>query len=164
MSSLAQRLFPSPIGTLRLVATDSALTGVYFPSEARSAAPDARPVAAHPVLDQAARELEQYFEGKRRTFSSPLAAAGTPFQREVWDALAAIPFGQSRSYAEIATAIGRSRAVRAVGAANGANPLSIFVPCHRVIGADGKLTGYGGGLPAKAWLLGHERKVAASFP
>ena len=122
------------------------------------------PVAAHPVLDQAARELEQYFEGKRRTFSSPLAAAGTPFQREVWDALAAIPFGQSRSYAEIATAIGRSRAVRAVGAANGANPLSIFVPCHRVIGADGKLTGYGGGLPAKAWLLGHERKVAASFP
>jgi methylated-DNA-[protein]-cysteine S-methyltransferase len=163
MSRSAQTLVPSPIGTLRLVATDAALTGVYFPSEDGAAAPEARAVAAHPVLDQAARELDEYFQGKRRSFSTPLAGAGTAFQREVWRALGDIPFGQCRSYAEIAAAIGRPRAVRAVGAANGANPLSIFVPCHRVIGADGKLTGYGGGLPAKAWLLDHERKVAATF-
>jgi methylated-DNA-[protein]-cysteine S-methyltransferase len=162
MSALAARLFPTPIGTLRLEATDSALIGVHFPSEARSPAPEARLVAAHPVLEQAARELEEYFRGQRRTFSIPLAATATAFQRDVWAALAAIPFGQCRSYAEIAAAIGRPRAVRAVGAANGANPLSILVPCHRVIGADGQLTGYGGGVRAKAWLLAHERSVSAS--
>jgi methylated-DNA-[protein]-cysteine S-methyltransferase len=102
------------------------------------------------------RQLADYFEGRRRVFDLPLSPEGTPFQKEVWRALVEIPYGECASYSEIARRIGRRDAVRAVGAANGANPIAIVVPCHRVIGRDGSLTGYGGGLPLKRWLLDHE--------
>jgi methylated-DNA-[protein]-cysteine S-methyltransferase len=152
----AQKVVPSPIGPLRLFATDAALGAVMFAND-RLTPPPSRAVEAHPVLDLAARELAEYFTGARRTFTTPLDAAGTEFQRAVWRALLDIPFGETRSYADVARALGRPSAVRAVGAANGRNPLPIIVPCHRVIGTDGSLTGFGGGLPAKRWLLGHER-------
>jgi O-6-methylguanine DNA methyltransferase len=108
------------------------------------------------------RALDAYFKGELKAIETlPVATDGTPFQREVWRALRTIPAGETRSYGELAAAIGRPAACRAVGAANGTNPVGIVVPCHRVIGANGKLTGYGGGLPNKEWLLDHERKFAA---
>ncbi len=106
---------------------------------------------------QLGRELTEYFAGRRRSFDTPLDLVGTPFQRDVWQALLQIPYGQTRSYAEQAHSIGRPRATRAVAAANGNNKISLVVPCHRVIGSDGSLTGYGGGLPRKTWLLALER-------
>jgi methylated-DNA-[protein]-cysteine S-methyltransferase len=112
------------------------------------------------VLALAARQLAEYFAGDRRVFELPLAHAGTQFQQLVWRALVAIPFGETRSYGEIARAIGRPAASRAVGAANGKNPFAIVVPCHRVIGASGELTGYAGGMAAKRWLLAHEGRAA----
>ena len=102
------------------------------------------------------RQLAEYFQGRRKVFDLALAPGGTPFQKEVWSAVVGIPYGESASYSEIARRIGRRDAVRAVGAANGANPISIVIPCHRVIGRDDSLTGYGGGLPLKRWLLDHE--------
>jgi AraC family transcriptional regulator of adaptative response/methylated-DNA-[protein]-cysteine methyltransferase len=111
-------------------------------------------------IAQIEAELAAYFDGSSMRFETPLARLGSPFQRAVWDALLAIPPGQTRSYAELARAVGRPRAVRALGQANGANPFAIVVPCHRVINADGALGGYGGGLPRKRWLLDHERKFA----
>lgn len=107
-------------------------------------------------LRQAVQELQRYFAGEKVSFSCRLDLQGTPFQVSVWQALRKIPYGETRSYAEIAQATGRPAAVRAVGAANGANPIAIIVPCHRVIGSDGTLTGYGGGLPTKSWLLSLE--------
>lgn len=159
MSSLVQKWVSSPLGRLRLVATGEALAGVYFPAHRRAPSLVARDATTHGVLDLAARELAEYFRGERRAFSTPLAAHGTEFQRAVWRALAAIPFGERRSYAQLAREAGHARAIRAVGAANGMNPLSLFVPCHRVVGADGGLTGYAGGVEAKQWLLAHEQRV-----
>ena len=144
---------PSPLGLLRLVAHADELVGVYLPDQDAPAAPH----FASPVLSDAAAQLAEYFAGHRRTFDLPLAPQGTGFQQLVWTALLAVPFGQTRSYGQIASAIGRPAASRAVGAANGSNPIAIIIPCHRVIGSSGKLTGYGGGLPTKAWLLEHER-------
>jgi methylated-DNA-[protein]-cysteine S-methyltransferase len=109
------------------------------------------------VLERTAEQLAEYFAGERREFDLPLAARGTGFQEIVWRALLAIPFGETCSYGEIAKAIGRPSASRAVGAANGRNPISIIIPCHRVIGSTGELTGYGGGMDNKRWLLDHER-------
>ena len=109
--------------------------------------------------EQTRAELEEYFEGRRHTFDIPLAPNGTDFQRSVWRALTAIPYGQTISYAELARRVGNEAAVRAVGAANGRNPIPVIVPCHRVIGSDGSLTGFGGGLPRKKWLLQHERAL-----
>ena len=137
----------------------AALVGVYFPVHAHVDAATTsavREVESDEALDYAARELAEYFAGRRRAFSTPLAAQGTDFQRAVWGALAEIPYGARRSYLEIARSLGREGAVRAVGAANARNPLSIFVPCHRVVAANGALTGYAGGLAAKQWLLAHE--------
>ncbi|HEX2677778.1 MAG TPA: methylated-DNA--[protein]-cysteine S-methyltransferase [Polyangiales bacterium] len=156
-STLHHTTFASPLGALDLYASDGALVAAYFaehrhrPRLVASAAPE------HAVLRQACEQLHEYFCGARRDFSVPLAARGTAFQHEVWRALRDIPFGAVRSYAELARAIARPEASRAVGAANGRNPLSIFVPCHRVIGSSGELTGYAGGLAAKRWLLEHER-------
>jgi methylated-DNA-[protein]-cysteine S-methyltransferase len=113
------------------------------------------------VLERTAAQLAAYFAGELTTFDLPLAAPGTAFQRRVWQALVEIPFGEARSYGEVARAIGHPTASRAVGAANGKNPLAIVVPCHRVIGAGGQLTGYAGGLPIKRWLLDHERRHGA---
>jgi methylated-DNA-[protein]-cysteine S-methyltransferase len=112
----------------------------------------------HPVLVETEQQLDEYFAGRRKTFSLKLDFAGTQFQRKVWQALLEIPFGQTRSYGEIAKRIGKPAAVRAVGAANGRNPISIVAPCHRVVGATGKLTGFAGGLDAKARLLALEQK------
>jgi len=159
MKLFTKRL-PSPVGELRLFASDEALLAVSFPirhNATRGAPdPDAAEVRRHPILDRAAFELTEYFAGKRQDFETPLRAEGTAFQRAVWKALRDIPFGAVRSYADVARAIGRPKAVRAVGLANGCNPIAIMVPCHRVIGADRSLTGYGGGIPAKRWLLEHE--------
>lgn len=158
--TLVQRTIASPVGPLRMVASSSALLGLYF-REHRGAPPDERQApAVHPILDQVERELTEYFAGRRQTFSVPLNPGGTEFQRRVWDELRAIPFGEHRSYLQLATTLGRPRAVRAVASANGRNPLSILVPCHRVIGSDGALRGYAGGLPAKRWLLDHEARAA----
>ncbi len=149
----------SPLGTLELVATDDALTDVWFgvPGAGRFVGvPTISDVGAHPVLARAATQLAAYFAGTRTGFELPLGPAGTPFQQRVWRALLAIPYGARCSYRDIANAIGEPTATRAVGAANGKNPLGIIVPCHRVVGADGSLTGYAGGLEAKRWLLRHE--------
>jgi methylated-DNA-[protein]-cysteine S-methyltransferase len=158
--NLVSRRLASPVGNLTLFANDDGLVAVTFPERHNhtrgTAELEASMVRRHPVLDLAAAELAEYFAGKRKVFRTPLRPAGTEFQQAVWMALRAIPFGASRSYADIAQAIGRPKAVRAVGLANGSNPLAILVPCHRVIGRDGSLTGYGGGLPAKRWLLEHE--------
>ena len=151
--------FASPIGTLQLRGTGTALTGIFM-EDHRHAAPvdgarDAGPFRA------ARTQLEEYFAGDRCAFDLPLSASGTVFQRAVWQALTAIPYGATISYGELARRIGRARAVRAVGLANGRNPLSIVVPCHRVIGANGALTGYGGGLERKRYLLDLEQRAAA---
>ncbi len=154
---MLEAVIPSPVGALRLRAEDNALVGIEFLGAAVE--PSVAADLSHPVLARARRELEEYFAGDRTEFDLPLRARGTPFQERVWTALARIPYGRTRSYREIAEEIGRPAAVRAVGAANGSNPLPIVVPCHRVIGADGSLTGYGGGIAIKTWLLGHERGV-----
>jgi methylated-DNA-[protein]-cysteine S-methyltransferase len=156
----------SPLGRLRLVAADEGLIGLYYPEHRHGRNPDAEDVERHPVLDLARRELAEYFAGRRTRFETPLAPAeirgGTDFQRAVWDALLNIPFGETRSYGELARAVGRPRAVRAVGAANALNPISIFVPCHRVVGSAGALTGYAGGIEAKRFLLELERRGLCS--
>ena len=156
----------SPVGRLRLVAADLGLVGLYFPEHRRARHLEARDSEQHAVLVQARRELEEYFSGRTR-FDTPLAPpavrGGTEFQHAVWSALRAIPLGETRSYGELARSIARPSAVRAVGAANALNPISIFVPCHRVIGGSGSLTGYAGGLDAKRWLLDHERSRVAHF-
>jgi methylated-DNA-[protein]-cysteine S-methyltransferase len=145
----------SPIGPLRLVATESALIGTYM-HERGPEIPGAVE-QRNPVLELAAGQLGEYFAGKREAFELPLEPQGTEFQRAVWAALSTIPFGVTWSYAQLAKRIGKPNAVRAVGTANGSNPISIIIPCHRVIGSDGSLTGYGGGLPRKRWLLAHEK-------
>lgn len=143
----------SPVGLLRLTASEQGLVRV-----ALHASGPAGGDAPTGVLADAVRQLREYFEGAREVFDLPLEPEGTPFQREVWAALSAIPFGETTSYSEIATRIGRPDAVRAVGSANGQNPIPIIIPCHRVIGADGSLMGFGGGLPMKKWLLRHEQR------
>lgn len=147
---------PTPIGLLRLFADDEALLGVWFPAHPPALVVDATPVHHHPVLDHAAAELSAWFAGRSRVFTVPTRAAGTPFQRAVWAELARIPFGERRTYAQVAAAVGRPSAVRAVGAANAANPLGIIVPCHRVVATGGALAGFAGGTATKAWLLDFE--------
>ena len=144
----------SPLGPLRLVADGDDLIGVYLPRQPAPAAREART----PVLRRAAAQLAEYFAGARRDFDVPLAPRGTGFQQRVWRELAKIPYGQTRSYGELARSLGRPTASRAVGAANGRNPISILVPCHRVVAGTGALTGYAGGLAAKRWLLEHEAR------
>ncbi len=148
----------SPVGTLKLVATDTALVAVVWRDHGAGEVPvhDAAEAQSHPVLDRASRQLEEYFAGRRRVFDLPLEFLGTDFQRRAWQALQSIPYGETRTYADMARQIGQPTAVRAVGAANGRNPISIIVPCHRVIGSTGALTGFGGGLDAKAKLLALE--------
>lgn len=146
----------SPVGALHLRATDDAIVAIEFHPEG-SAVARAGSRAAQRWLDAARRQLDEYFAGVRERFELPLRAEGTAFQRAVWAELAQLPFGATTSYLELARRLGRPSACRAVGAANGRNPIAIVVPCHRVIGSDGSLTGYAGGLPRKHWLLAHER-------
>jgi methylated-DNA-[protein]-cysteine S-methyltransferase len=149
LKPLTRRRVPSPLGDLQLYSDGSHIAKIGFPREALEAAREGN----DPVLEACAGQLAEYFRGQRRRFDLPLAPPGTDFQRAVWQALADIPYGETRSYGEIARAIGKPSAVRAVGAANGRNPLPIVVPCHRVIGSDGSLTGFAGGLAAKTCLL-----------
>jgi methylated-DNA-[protein]-cysteine S-methyltransferase len=142
--------YASPIGLIEIGSTAAGVTSLSF-VEGRRADFD-----SHPTLDEAIRQIAEYFDGTRHAFDVPLALQGTQFQQEVWQQLLKVPFGQMVSYQQIANAIGRPRAARAVGAANGSNPISIVVPCHRVVGSDGSLAGYGGGLWRKEWLLRHE--------
>jgi methylated-DNA-[protein]-cysteine S-methyltransferase len=138
---------------LRLVATETGLCAIEFIDESEASAGSGVRDDAHPLLVEAIRQLRAYFNGTLRVFQLPLEMAGTDFQLRVWNLLREIPYGETRSYRDLAVGVGRPQAVRAVGAANGANPLAIVVPCHRVIGSDGKLTGYGGGLALKKKLL-----------
>src|SRR4051812_20291461 len=151
---MARTVVDSPIGPLGLVASDEGLRAVLFGGGG------VRPEGQSPVLDEAAAQLEAYFAGDLVRFELPLELHGTEFQRGCWLALASIPYGQTVSYGEQARRLGLgSDAARAVGAANGQNPLPIVLPCHRVIGADGSLTGFGGGLPTKRFLLEHEGAI-----
>lgn len=150
----------SPVGRLKLIASVHALVAILWedddPKRVRIQAQAA--MDEHPVLKEAEQQLRQYFAGERTSFSVPLAFEGTAFQQEVWQALLTIPYGETRSYLQIAEQIGNPKAVRAVGAANGKNPISIIAPCHRVIGAGGQLIGFAGGLDHKAYLLRLESK------
>ncbi len=141
------------IGPLLLAGTGAALTHVYFQSGPRPVRPAADWVRSAAAFSAAERQLEEYFAGRRQLFDLPLAPAGTPFQLAVWRALRKIAYGRTTSYGELARGLGRAGSARAVGLANGANPLPVIIPCHRVIGADGSLTGFGGGLPIKHALL-----------
>jgi methylated-DNA-[protein]-cysteine S-methyltransferase len=150
----------TPIGPLTLIADDDGLRGVRFATERSRVSDGDSAEPDHPVLVETVRQLDEYFAGERRQFDLPLRPVGTAFQLAAWRALRAIPYGRTVSYGEQARRLGHPGRARAVGAANGRNPLPIVVPCHRVIGADGSLTGFGGGLEVKAWLLDHERRVA----
>lgn len=157
---LVHKFVASPVGVLKIVASDKALVAVLWEDDN----PRRVPLSAsgeddrNNLLCEAERQLSEYFSGSRRSFSLPLDMRGTAFQKSVWKALLTIPFGETRSYGELARAVGNPTASRAVGAANGRNPLSIIVPCHRVIGSSGKLTGFAGGLNAKRVLLDIEAK------
>jgi methylated-DNA-[protein]-cysteine S-methyltransferase len=148
----------SPLGPLTLHSDGAALTGLEFDNPKHPLPPCPR--GTDRVLDEARRQLDQYFAGRRHAFELALAPRGTPFQQLVWQALRAIPYGATRSYGQQAAAIGKPNAARAVGLANGRNPISIVVPCHRVIGANGALTGFGGGIEVKRQLLELERAAA----
>jgi methylated-DNA-[protein]-cysteine S-methyltransferase len=154
------KLVPSPIGKLKLIGSDRGLAAILWENDnprcvrVRAEVEDNN----HPVLLETQRQLAEYFAGKRESFSLKLDPVGTKFQNDVWQALLAIPFGETRSYGQLAKQLGNPQATRAVGAANGRNPIAIVVPCHRVIGSSGKLTGFAGGLEAKAHLLRLENK------
>ena len=154
----------SPVGPLTLVAADGALAGLYMQEQRHRPEPE---TFGEPDTDrdgdlfaEVSSQLEQYFDGDRTEFDLPLTLDGTAFQRRVWAALRGIPYGQTLSYGQLADQIGQPSAARAVGLANGKNPIGIIVPCHRVVGADGSLTGYGGGIERKHYLLAHERRVS----
>jgi methylated-DNA-[protein]-cysteine S-methyltransferase len=149
-------VYTSPAGKLRISCTDNAVRSVSFQD-------DNRPTNGeqHPLLTECTRQLDAYFNGTLQKFDLPLEHIGTPFQQKVWQLLLQIPFGKTISYQTLSLQYGDSKAIRAVASANGQNRLAIIVPCHRVIGTNGTLTGYAGGLPRKKWLLDHETKIAA---
>lgn len=154
----------SPIGVLTLVNTDGVLSAVYM--EEHTHMPDAGMFGdeGSAGFEEATGQFAEYFAGERRTFTLPLAPAGSDFQHRVWKLLTEIPYGETRSYGQLADQLGNRLVIRAVGAANGRNPLSIIVPCHRVVGADGSLTGYAGGLERKKFLLGLENPARVETP
>jgi methylated-DNA-[protein]-cysteine S-methyltransferase len=143
----------TPVGRLRLAGDERGLRGISFENRFHPAEPAGDRPSAQKPFREAIAQLEAYFAGELRRFDLPLAPEGTPFQREVWSALTTIPYGETLSYGELARRLGKPAATRAVGAANGQNPIPIVIPCHRVIGADGSLTGFGGGLAIKRRLL-----------
>jgi methylated-DNA-[protein]-cysteine S-methyltransferase len=151
--TLAVCYLGTPLGTLRISGSQAGIRAIQFLDEAPPVPPE-EPLPS--VLTVCAQQLREYFAGQRRSFEVPLDLCGTPFQLRVWELLQHIPFGETRTYLDLALALGDVKAVRAVGAANGQNPVPIIVPCHRVIGQDGQLVGYGGGLWRKEWLLAHE--------
>ena len=159
MTTTAYAIVDSPIDELLLTAEDGALTGLHMSPFATDPAWHHDPSA----LSDAATQLEEYFAGERTEFSLELAPAGTEFQRRVWGMLREIPYGETTTYGTLANRLGNPRTVRAVGLANGRNPIAVIIPCHRVIGADGSLVGFGGGLDRKRALLDHETEVATGF-
>jgi methylated-DNA-[protein]-cysteine S-methyltransferase len=163
--SYVHKTVNTPVGNLKLIASENGLAAILWENDKPTRVRLDRGVEdeSNPVLLKAEKQLLEYFSGKRQTFSVPLDFVGTDFQKSVWAALLTIPFGETRSYGDIARQIGKEKAVRAVGAANGKNPISIIAPCHRVIGSSGELTGFAGGLAAKALLLNLE-KVQKSAP
>ena len=161
ISSGSWTRLPSPLGELILAASDTALTAVYFPTSRHGPPPAEQAERSSAVLDRVRQQLDEYFAGARTAFDLPLDPMGSAFERRVWDALRAIPYGTTVSYSEVARRLGDVRVTRAVGAANGKNPIPIIVPCHRVVGSRGELTGYGGGLDRKRWLLEHEGALLA---
>jgi methylated-DNA-[protein]-cysteine S-methyltransferase len=154
-------LIESPLGVLLVTGDGESVTGLYTDQHGRP--PTVLGERADRALTHAREQLDEYFAGERDTFDLPLNAPGTAFQRAVWQQLCQIDYGHTRSYREVAEQLGNPQAVRAVGAANGRNPISIIVPCHRVVGSDGKLVGYAGGFSAKRWLLDHELRHAAAI-
>lgn len=155
MSELSKLTVKTPIGLLEITATDEAIVGVKPANHGENVAGDA---VANDLVQKCRVELEEYFAGKRKNFDLPLAGEGTDFQKQVWEQLQRIPYGETRTYGEIAKIMGRPKASRAIGMANHNNPILILVPCHRVIGADGSLTGYAAGIEAKKYLLEFEKK------
>lgn len=157
-NEFVSKMIDSPIGGLKLVGNDDGLAAILWAKDnpKRVKLNIVREDPKHPVLVETARQLKEYFAGKRKIFDLKLNFVGTPFQNQVWQALLRIPFGETRTYGEIAKSLGNPNAMRAVGAANGKNPIAIVAPCHRVIGASGALTGFAGGLEAKAHLLALE--------
>ena len=157
---LAFMEMPSPVGILKLVATENALVAVLWENEnpKRVRLAELIEQVNHPILLETQKQLREYFAGTRHQFDLPLDFEGTVFQKKVWQALLGIPFGETRSYRDIAEQVGNIKAVRAVGAANGKNPISIIAPCHRVVGVNGKLVGFAGGLNNKEILLGLEKQ------
>ena len=157
---LAFMEIPSPVGILKLVATENALVAVLWENEnpKRVRLAELIEQVDHPILLETQKQLREYFAGTRQQFDLPLDFEGTVFQKKVWQALLSIPFGETRSYRDIAEQVGNIKAVRAVGAANGKNPISIIAPCHRVVGMNGKLVGFAGGLDNKKILLCLEKQ------
>jgi len=166
MTTLSSTTLDTPVGVLTLVASDSGLRAVLWPDDrperVRLDAIDGDSPAARHVLDEATTQLLEYFAGERTEFDVPLDAVGTDFQRQAWKVLSTIPYGRTITYGEQAQSLGGANKSRAVGAANGRNPISIVVPCHRVVGRDGSLTGFAGGVDTKAWLLQHEQAHSTS--
>jgi methylated-DNA-[protein]-cysteine S-methyltransferase len=154
----------SPVGPITLVAADGALVALHMDQQRYAPSPEdlGEPASGQDegVLEEAARQLAEYFDGTRTEFDLPLVMAGTAFQQRVWAGLRAIRYGETISYGQLADRIGQPSASRAVGLANGRNPIGIIVPCHRVVGANGSLTGYGGGIERKSYLLAHEQRVS----
>lgn len=150
---------PSPLGDILLTADEQGLIGVNFQDAKGAKKPPRGSIEAAAPFREAVRQIEAYFRGELKDFDLPLSPAGTPFQRDVWNALCAIPYGKTISYGELARRLGKPSASRAVGAANGRNPLPIVVPCHRVVGSDGRLTGYYGGTHLKEYLLRLEKRA-----
>ncbi|TDR48905.1 methylated-DNA-[protein]-cysteine S-methyltransferase [Tahibacter aquaticus] len=163
-SMLVYDIVETPIGPLLLLGSVQGVRRIEFPRNGRANMPETGLDRDSQLFARAAQQLRDYFDGLRTAFDFPRDAQGTPFQHQVWNALCEIPSAETISYGELALRIGRPAASRAVGAANGANPLPIVVPCHRVIGSNGSLTGFGGGLPIKRWLIDHERRHAPRPP
>ncbi|HPU22518.1 MAG TPA: methylated-DNA--[protein]-cysteine S-methyltransferase [Thermoclostridium caenicola] len=151
MEQVFREYYQSPIGLMEIQANDKAITAIRF-------CDDRGPEKVNPVVQECITQLDEYFSGKRKAFQLNLAPQGTEFNRKVWDALCSIPYGETRSYQQIASAVGNIKACRAVGNANRNNPIPILIPCHRVIGKGGTLTGYNGGIWRKEWLLKHEAR------
>ena len=150
----------TPIGKILIAGDESVIKMMSFPQGDKLRKVEAHWTESNSPFKSVITQLDEYFHGERISFDLPLSPQGTEFQQQVWNALLAIPYGCTTSYGELAKTINRPKASRAVGAANGANPIPIIIPCHRVIGSTGKLTGFGGGIPTKQWLLAHEKKYS----
>lgn len=159
------KILNTPVGNIKLIASDNGLAAILWENDNPNRIQVRQYTESnnHAILLETGRQLNEYFKGERKTFTIPLDFVGTDFQKKVWHALLTIPYGETRTYGQIAKQIGDPKAQQAVGAANGKNPVSIIAPCHRVVGSTGKLVGFAGGLETKAWLLDHENPSVLHF-